>query len=815
MDRNDYHRAAELADKVLRKNNGFLDGLPFEDVRPDGYLPVIQNWVTLRGWRLTENEDKDRLLPAQAVGQWLRGASLNGSTAVVYLQRERERINLRYGTTGQTQPGSFAAHLPRCQLERSDWFRPRNFPFNGFLLGTVSAERLADALAADPGLQNVGVAVIACPIADRSAETLLQQEEAMLHKLEGCTTFDRVYGSATRRVVHQPVGHVGEAVTRLNAELKQLREARSLGLVYTVVKFGAADEPQYRRVKALLTAAMQAESGEAFEPLRCFTLNCEGDALAVPTAMLDGEALSLLSLNTVAAAARFCQPPQRSYPGYYLEGANNEEIFAAAMPTPVQRGDLIIGTAIEGGAPVSLKPRELLSHSFISGSNGSGKTTLVKNLLREDARLGVPFVVLELAKKEYHLLKSEIPALRVYGSGADSMPLRMNPLQPESNVLIEAHVEAVVRSLCASTGTDHPLPECFQAIFRIAYARCGWNYGELAHDDPSRRWPTFSDVLALVEPYMARYGKYGPEVRRNVTTALKIRCQHYTIGALGALFDCRSGLTAADLLRTPTVIELADFSADSIAFLSNLLLFKMQCCISHQEETHDLRHMIVVEEAHNAFRKSQDSYGLAEQNNLALAKMLAEVRAYGAAVVVADQCANLMPDAVLSNSCVKIALSQDSALDRDVMASAMDLYDRQRRELRALQPGEAVLSVRGRRDVVHFTVSAPAAGFSAPAPSAACLHCDCAQNCRRDLVAQLLAQFRPEERQRTAAALEAAPYEGRAIARAMADLLRKAGVNASPAVKLCLLGLLLQQAHTPDQCARLIVTTYRKEIIHE
>ena len=815
MDRNDYHRAAELADKVLRKNNGFLDGLPFEDVRPDGYLPVIQNWVTLRGWRLTENEDKDRLLPAQAVGQWLRGASLNGSTAVVYLQRERERINLRYGTTGQTQPGSFAAHLPRCQLERSDWFRPRNFPFNGFLLGTVSAERLADALAADPGLQNVGVAVIACPIADRSAETLLQQEEAMLHKLEGCTTFDRVYGSATRRVVHQPVGHVGEAVTRLNAELKQLREARSLGLVYTVVKFGAADEPQYRRVKALLTAAMQAESGEAFEPLRCFTLNCEGDALAVPTVMLDGEALSLLSLNTVAAAARFCQPPQRSYPGYYLEGANNEEIFAAAMPTPVQRGDLIIGTAIEGGAPVSLKPRELLSHSFISGSNGSGKTTLVKNLLREDARLGVPFVVLELAKKEYHLLKSEIPALRVYGSGADSMPLRMNPLQPESNVLIEAHVEAVVRSLCASTGTDHPLPECFQAIFRIAYARCGWNYGELAHDDPSRRWPTFSDVLALVEPYMARYGKYGPEVRRNVTTALKIRCQHYTIGALGALFDCRSGLTAADLLRTPTVIELADFSADSIAFLSNLLLFKMQCCISHQEETHDLRHMIVVEEAHNAFRKSQDSYGLAEQNNLALAKMLAEVRAYGAAVVVADQCANLMPDAVLSNSCVKIALSQDSALDRDVMASAMDLYDRQRRELRALQPGEAVLSVRGRRDVVHFTVSAPAAGFSAPAPSAACLHCGCAQNCRRDLVAQLLAQFRPEERQRTAAALEAAPYEGRAIARAMEDLLRKAGVNASPAVKLCLLGLLLQQAHTPDQCARLIVTTYRKEIIHE
>lgn len=815
MDRNDYHRAAELADKVLRKNNGFLDGLPFEDVRPDGYLPVIQNWVTLRGWRLTENEDKDRLLPAQAVGQWLRGASLNGSTAVVYLQRERERINLRYGTTGQTQPGSFAAHLPRCQLERSDWFRPRNFPFNGFLLGTVSAERLADALAADPGLQNVGVAVIACPIADRSAETLLQQEEAMLHKLEGCTTFDRVYGSATRRVVHQPVGHVGEAVTRLNAELKQLREARSLGLVYTVVKFGAADEPQYRRVKALLTAAMQAESGEAFEPLRCFTLNCEGDALAVPTAMLDGEALSLLSLNTVAAAARFCQPPQRSYPGYYLEGANNEEIFAAAMPTPVQRGDLIIGTAIEGGAPVSLKPRELLSHSFISGSNGSGKTTLVKNLLWEDARLGVPFVVLELAKKEYHLLKSEIPALRVYGSGADSMPLRMNPLQPESNVLIEAHVEAVVRSLCASTGTDHPLPECFQAIFRIAYARCGWNYGELAHDDHSRRWPTFSDVLALVEPYMARYGKYGPEVRRNVTTALKIRCQHYTIGALGALFDCRSGLTAADLLRTPTVIELADFSADSIAFLSNLLLFKMQCCISHQEETHDLRHMIVVEEAHNAFRKSQDSYGLAEQNNLALAKMLAEVRAYGAAVVVADQCANLMPDAVLSNSCVKIALSQDSALDRDVMASAMDLYDRQRRELRALQPGEAVLSVRGRRDVVHFTVSAPAAGFSAPAPSAACLHCGCAQNCRRDLVAQLLAQFRPEERQRTAAALEAAPYEGRAIARAMEDLLRKAGVNASPAVKLCLLGLLLQQAHTPDQCARLIVTTYRKEIIHE
>lgn len=813
MDRNDYHRAADLADKVLRKNNGFLDGLPLEDVRPDGYLPDIRNWVTLRGWRLTENEKKDRLLPAQAMAQWLRGASLSGSTAVVYLQRELERINLRFGTTGQTQPGSFAAHLPRCQLEETSWFRPRNFPFNGFLLGTISAERLADALASDQNLRNAGVAVIACPVADRSAETLLQQEEALLHRLEGCTTYDRVYGSATRRVVHLPVGRVGQAVTRLSAELKQLREARGLGLIYTAVKFGAADESQYRRVKALLTAAMQAGSGEAFEPLRCFTLNMEGDALAVPTAVLDGKAISLLSLNTVSAAAQFCQPPHRSYPGYYLEGANNEEIFAAAMPTPVQRGDLVIGTAIEGGALVALKPRELLSHGFISGSNGSGKTTLVKNLLREDARLGVPFVVLELAKKEYHLLKSELPALRVYGSGADSMPLQVSLLQPEDGVLIETHVEAVVRSLCASTGSDHPLPECFQAILRIAYARCGWQYGELAHEDPRRTWPTFSDVLALVDPYMAKYGKYGPEVRRNVTTALKIRCQLYTCGALGALFNRRRGLTAADLLHTPTVIELADFGADSIAFLANLLLFKMQCYLAHQEETSALKHMLVVEEAHNAFRKVQNTFGIAEQNNLALAKMLSEVRAYGAAVVVVDQCANLMPDAVLSNSCVKIALSQDSALDRNVMASAMDLYDRQCRELRALQPGEAVLSVRGRRDAVHFTASAPAAGFSAPAPSAACLHCGCVQNCRRELVAQLLAQFPPLELQRTAVAMQDHPYEGRAISRSMEDLLRKAGVNASPAVKLCLLGLLLQQTHTPDQRARLIVTTYRKEII--
>lgn len=811
MDRNDYHRAAELADKVLRKNNGFLDGLPQESVRPDGYLPVIRNWITLRGWRLTENEEKDRLLPAQAIGQWLRGASLSGNIAVVYLQRELERINLRFGITGQTQPGSFVAYLPHCQLEETSWFRPRNFPFNGFLLGTVSAERLADALASDQSLRDAGVAIIVCPVADRSAETLLQQEEALLHKLEGCTTFDRVYGSLTRRVVHRPVGHVGEAVTRLNAELKQLREARGLGLVYTVVKFGAADEPQYRHVKALLTAAMQAGSGEAFEPLRCFTLNMEGNALAVPTAMLDGKAISLLSLNTVTAATKFCLPPHSSYPGWHLEGANNEEIFAAAMPTPVQRGDLVIGTTIEGGAPVALKPQELLSHGFISGSNGSGKTTLVKNLLREDARLGVPFVVLELAKKEYHLLKSELPELRVYGSGADSMPLLLCPLQPEEGVLIEAHVEAVVRSLCASTGSDHPLPECFQAILRIAYARCGWQYGELAHEDPRRTWPTFSDVLALVDPYMAN--KYGPEVRTNVTTALKIRCQQFTGGALGALFNRRSGLTAADLLRTPTVIELADFGADSIAFLTNLLLFKMQCYLSHQEETHALRHMIVIEEAHNAFRKSQDACGLSEQNNLALAKILAEVRAYGASLFVVDQCANLMPDAVLSNSCVKIALSQDSALDRSVMAAAMDLYDRQRRELRALQPGEAVLSVRGRRDVLHFTVSAPTAGFSAPAPSAACLHCGCALNCRRELVAQLLAQFSPAELQRTTADLQAHPYEGRAIARSMEDLLRKAGVNASPAVKLCLLGLLLQQTRTPDQRARLIVTTYRKEII--
>lgn len=78
-----------------------------------------------------------------------------------------------------------------------------------------------------------------------------------------------------------------------------------------------------------------------------------------------------------------------------------------------------------------------------------------------------------------------------------------------------------------------------------------------------------------VDHYIALSAQYGPEVRQNLTAALKIRCEAFSSGALGHLFQSL-GLTANDFLEAPTVVGLADFSEENTAFLMNILLFKFQ-----------------------------------------------------------------------------------------------------------------------------------------------------------------------------------------------------------------------------------------------
>ena len=85
--------------------------------------------------------------------------------------------------------------------------------------------------------------------------------------------------------------------------------------------------------------------------------------------------------------------------------------------------------------------------------------------------------------------------------------------------------------------------------------------------------------------YIRSHARYGAEVKQNLEGALTLRTENMYTGALGRSFSKPFGITAEELLETPTVIELADFSDTGTEFLMNILLFKLHCYISRLPES--------------------------------------------------------------------------------------------------------------------------------------------------------------------------------------------------------------------------------------
>ena len=205
-----------------------------------------------------------------------------------------------------------------------------------------------------------------------------------------------------------------------------------------------------------------------------------------------------------------------------------------------------------------------------------------------------------------------------------------------------------------------------------------------------------------MEDYVAHHARYGPEVRQNLTGALELRAETMTSGALGRVFADPFGMTAKQLLTVPTVLELADFSEEATAFLMNILMFRFQSYLQRLPESSVLRRLIVLEEAHNVFRKTDTEDSALARSNLAFDKMFAEIRASGTGLVLSDQRPSLMPDSVMANTAVKLCLGMDSGEDRGCMGSVMDLSVLQRRALHAFRPGECLMTVRGTPGVFHL-----------------------------------------------------------------------------------------------------------------
>jgi hypothetical protein len=107
-----------------------------------------------------------------------------------------------------------------------------------------------------------------------------------------------------------------------------------------------------------------------------------------------------------------------------------------------------------------------------------------------------------------------------------------------------------------------------------------------------------------------------------------------------------------------------------------------------------LRHVIVIEEAHRLLRNRGPERTSSHAVEL-FAGMLAEIRAYGEGIIVAEQIpTKLVPD-VIKNTALKVVHRLPAFDDRHQVGAAMNLDEDQSREVVSLRPGVAAVFADG------------------------------------------------------------------------------------------------------------------------
>jgi DNA helicase HerA-like ATPase len=427
------------------------------------------------------------------------------------------------------------------------------------------------------------------------------------------------------------------------------------------------------------------------------------------------------STGLLAALTRF---PEVEVPGVRLVLRPEFDVTPEQADQPGgPAARLRLGEALDrNGNPagqLSLATTSLNRHVFVCGATGAGKSQTVRALLEAASGAGLPWLVIEPAKAEYRAMSvrlngSRAGVVRIRPGAADEIAAGINPLAPAADAAgrrfpLQTHADLVRALFLASFAADEPFPQVLSAALTRVYAETGWDLalGEPAAPGVQPRYPTLGDLQAAAERVVAEIG-YGREITDNVRGFIRVRLSSLRLGTTGRFFEGGHPIDFGRLLARNVVFEIEDVGDDrDKAFLMGTVLIQLTEHLRMQFRSDGLngamaraglRHLSVFEEAHRLLRRPGERAaggGAAAHAVEMFAGLLAEIRAYGEGLVIAEQIpAKLVPDAI-KNTAVKIVHRLPAADDREAVGATMNLTDAQSRYLVTLPPGQAAVFTDG------------------------------------------------------------------------------------------------------------------------
>jgi hypothetical protein len=511
-----------------------------------------------------------------------------------------------------------------------------------------------------------------------------------------------------------------ERTQRRLAELDAFREA---GLWEVRVLAGAATQAD----AALLAPVLAGSVDLSHHPYRLVAGKAPGrlaEALRAKAADPLGEARAPFPA-TAGVLAALTGLPRLEVPGLRMLEAGHFDLTsetgdAAGSDGTGSAGPVSLGMILDGlDRPVgefTVPLPTLNRHALVTGATGAGKSQTVRHLLEELAAAGLPWLVIEPVKSEYPAVAGRLarppraagPAGPGPGAAVtvinpadpDAVPFSVNPLAPEPGYPVQAHIDMVRALFLAAFDADEPFPQIMAQALQRVYEQCGWDVvtgGPVPGAVAGPAIPTLAQLQRAALAVIEEVG-YGAQLQADVRGFVDVRLRSLRIGSAGRFFEGGHPGDVAALLDRNVVLAIEDVANDEDkAFLMGTLIIRL---VEHLRlraragQRERLRHVIVIEEAHRLLRAGRPGRASAHAVEL-FASMLAEIRAYGEGLVIAEQIpAKLVPDAV-KNTALKVVHRLPAQDDRDLVGAAMNLDEGQSRQVVSLPPGVAAVFADG------------------------------------------------------------------------------------------------------------------------
>ncbi len=348
---------------------------------------------------------------------------------------------------------------------------------------------------------------------------------------------------------------------------------------------------------------------------------------------------------------------------------------------------------------VALDIDSLTSHCFITGSTGSGKSNTSYGILLQLVKKGVKFLVIEPAKGEYKKDLGGLENINIFTTNPRYYRmLRLNPFSFHENIHVLEHIDRLIEIFSVCWPLYAAMPAILKDAIERVYEKCGWDLNSSIWFGNEKKFPTFVDLLEVL-PEIINKSSYSSDTKGDYIGSLVTRVKSLTVGITGQVLSNSTDIPDSVLFDENTIVDISRVgSSETKSLLMGILVLKLNeyRMSTATEENAPLKHVTVLEEAHNLLKRvsldqSQESSNIAGKSVEMICNSIAEMRTYGEGFIIIDQSPTSVDISAIKNTNTKIIMRLPESRDCETVGGALSLNEKQIAEISKLPGGKAIV----------------------------------------------------------------------------------------------------------------------------